>query len=150
MRDCKSFDATLGEVGRDTGATSETPNPAPRVHALPSSVEDDAGAGGGAYLWDRASRWVPEPDPPETAIEAPSPPPEPPPSGDLVDIAAELALAGATTPDELNRSRRRFSWENHPDRHPDWPERLANRRVAIANMLIDRALENLARSRRTR
>ena len=30
-------------------------------------------------------------------------------------------------------------WVNHPDRRPDAPRELANRRVAIANMLLDRA-----------
>jgi hypothetical protein len=39
-------------------------------------------------------------------------------------------------------------WENHPDRNPELPASLANRRVAIANMLVDRALETLPRPQR--
>jgi hypothetical protein len=58
-------------------------------------------------------------------------------------IAAELGLARALTREQLKRARRRFMWENHPDRHPDAPRDLANRRVAIANMLIDCAEEAL-------
>ncbi len=148
MRDRKSFEITLGDVGREAGDVPETPPSPPRWPDPPPRGEEEAGAGGGAYLWDRASRWVPEPDPPEAPAVEPPTPPEPPPSGDPADIAAELALAELATPDELNRLRRRFCWENHPDRHPDWPQRLANRRVAIANMLIDRALESLARPKR--
>ncbi len=39
-------------------------------------------------------------------------------------------------------------WANHPDRRPDAPRELANRRVAIANMLLDRAEAALAGKRR--
>lgn len=56
-------------------------------------------------------------------------------------IACELALPGNADPARLHSLRRRFMWANHPDRRPDLPRDLANRRVAIANMLIDRALE---------
>ncbi len=68
------------------------------------------------------------------------------PSDDADSIAAELGLTGALTHDELNRARRRFMWNNHPDRRPDVPRELANRRVAIANMLVDRAQSALARA----
>jgi len=39
----------------------------------------------------------------------------------------------------LTRLRRRYMWANHPDRCADAPRERANRRVGIANMLIDRA-----------
>jgi hypothetical protein len=39
-------------------------------------------------------------------------------------------------------------WNNHPDRRPDVPRELANRRVAIANMLVDRAQSALVARRR--
>jgi hypothetical protein len=97
-----------------------------------------------AELWDQALDWIAEPregaDAPGTAS---------PPSDDPDSIAAELGLTGALTHDELNRARRRFMWNNHPDRRPDAPRELANRRVAIANMLVDRAHGALARRRRS-
>jgi hypothetical protein len=54
-----------------------------------------------------------------------------------------LGLTSFSTSDEFHRARRRFMWRNHPDRRPEIPAALANRRVAIANMLIDRALKGL-------
>ena len=39
-------------------------------------------------------------------------------------------------------------WANHPDRRPDAPHDLVNRRVAIANMLLDRAKAALAGKKR--
>lgn len=56
-------------------------------------------------------------------------------------IASELGLSGIADPANLHSLRRRFMWANHPDRRPDLPRDLATRRVAIANMLIDRALK---------
>ncbi len=65
---------------------------------------------------------------------------EPLPSDATDAIASELALSGIADPERLRALRRRFMWANHPDRRPDLPRALADRRVAIANMLIDRAL----------
>ncbi len=65
-------------------------------------------------------------------------------------IARELGLPDAATPDALQRARRRFMWRNHPDRRQDIPADLANRRVAIANMLVDRALAEFAGRRQRR
>ena len=95
-------------------------------------------------LWDQALDWIAEP---QEAGDAPSA--ATPPSDDPDSIAAELGLTGALTHDELNRARRRFMWNNHPDRRPDVPRELANRRVAIANMLVDRAQRALAQPRRS-
>jgi hypothetical protein len=67
-------------------------------------------------------------------------------SEDPETIARELGLEHAKTEDDLNRARRRFMWRNHPDRRDEAQRGLADRRVAIANMLIDRAREKLARS----
>jgi hypothetical protein len=39
-------------------------------------------------------------------------------------------------------------WRNHPDRHRESQRASATRRVAIANMLLDRAQARLARGRR--
>lgn len=123
------------------------------VHA-PSFNEPNATIEAGAHsLWDHASAWVPEPEPEQPPVAPPPPPPpapRPPPSIDVGAIAKELNLACLSTMDELNRLRRRFCWLNHPDRYPDIPAEIANRRVAIANMLIDRAIENLAKPPRAR
>ena len=64
------------------------------------------------------------------------------------EVAAELGLSRASTPEELHRLRREFMWRNHPDRRPDLSAQWSNARVAVANMLIDRALEALASRRR--
>ena len=38
-------------------------------------------------------------------------------------------------------------WDNHPDRRRDLDRDLANRRVALANMLLDRARLGLRKRR---
>ena len=61
-------------------------------------------------------------------------------SGDTsIDIAAELGLSAALTLDQLTSCWRDFVWRNHPDRQPVAARERANRRVAIANTLYDRA-----------
>ena len=92
--------------------------------------------------WDQAFDWIAEPQDAAGAPKMASAP-----SDDAEAIAAELGLTGALTHDELNRARRRFMWNNHPDRRPDVPRELANRRVAIANMLLDRAQSALTERR---
>jgi hypothetical protein len=78
----------------------------------------------------------------QQAFEEFAPAPPPLPSADEGAIAAELSLSQVRDASGLHALRRRFMWENHPDRRPDLPRDLANRRVAIANMLIDRALRH--------
>jgi hypothetical protein len=99
---------------------------------------DEAGA-----AWDQALAFVESTRAPPAAAPAP-PPPATPPSDDPDAIAAELDLAAAINASDLRRARRRFMWANHPDRRPDVSPALANRRVAIANMLVDRAEAALA------
>ena len=72
------------------------------------------------------------------------------PNDDVETVRQELALSGPLSSAELHAARRRFMWDNHPDRRPDWPRDLANRRVALANMLIDRALRDLDAERQAR
>jgi hypothetical protein len=55
-------------------------------------------------------------------------------------IAEELGLRPGLSPRELNASRRAFALANHPDRVPTASRDEANRRMTIANILIDRAL----------
>jgi hypothetical protein len=93
--------------------------------------------------WDQALDWIGEPQEVVTAPKATDAPSDNPDS-----IAAELGLAVALTRDDLNRARRQFMWRNHPDRRPDVPRDVANRRVAIANMLVDRAKVALAERQR--
>ncbi len=125
----------FGRVGRLLGYPFAT---------LAPPIEPDAGEKHDpAEPWDQALDWIAEPQ------DASSPPRITNAPSDNVDaIAAELGLTGALTHGELNRARRRFMWNNHPDRRPDVPRELANRRVAIANMLVDRAQSALAARRR--
>lgn len=46
---------------------------------------------------------------------------------------------------ELSRLRRRFAFENHPDRTPAAERISASRRLAIANDLVDLAIQNAHR-----
>jgi hypothetical protein len=56
-------------------------------------------------------------------------------------IAGELGITDQMSRTELTRLRRRFAFDNHPDR-VDYLERdAATRRMMIANMLIDGAMK---------
>jgi len=60
-------------------------------------------------------------------------------------IAEELGLHEHLSADELQKRRRLFARKNHPDRfHPEQRD-LATHRMTIANMLIDRELQQRAR-----
>jgi hypothetical protein len=60
------------------------------------------------------------------------------------EVAEELALTAVETEASLNEKRRRFAKINHPDRvAPQWRDS-ATIRMTIANLLIDRAIENLS------
>lgn len=87
---------------------------------------------------------------PEQAIEAP-PPPEPAMPAHLAriapeEIAAELAISSADTQQALNEKRRAFAKANHPDGVAQSFRDNANRRMTIANLLIDEALRRLPRA----
>jgi hypothetical protein len=139
-----SFESVLDEFERPADEAEELAlaesalSAAFAAFAPPIDFEPQARAA--ADRWDLALDWIA--DPPELAAR-----PAAAPSVDPDVIAAELGLAWAMSRDDLKRARRRFMWENHPDRRPDAPPELANRRVAIANMLIDRADQAL-RARR--
>jgi hypothetical protein len=140
-----AFSQILDEVVRSDdlerrfGPVGATPGRPFASFAAPFA-HDAKGQYGPTEGWDQALDWIAEPQEaaPAAAIARP-------PSDDPDSIAAELGLSSARTHDELNRARRRFMWNNHPDRRPDVPCELANRRVAIANMLVDRAQRALAR-----
>jgi len=149
-----SFGSVLAEVEGEVG----DPERIARPHVYPFAAVDppgDAAVAPPASAWDQAFAWVetagePPADSlrPERVPTAPRAEPTPPMTDDPEAIAAELRLSDATTLAELRRVRRRFMWANHPDRRPNASRDLANRRVAIANMLIDRAEAALASPRR--
>ncbi len=65
-------------------------------------------------------------------------------STDPHDIALELGIGSLHTIADLDRARRRFAFENHPDRlAPHLRERAAER-MGIANGLIDTAKATMA------
>jgi hypothetical protein len=73
----------------------------------------------------------------------PAPPTTVPPTpvGDHDGVARELGLTPEMTAKELERARREFALANHPDRVVPLHRDLATRRMTLANMLIDRALQ---------
>ncbi len=156
-----SFGSVLAEVENGIG----DPDRIARPLGYPFAAVDPPieAADGPTGAWDQALAWVEaageppqgEPTLPPVApaarrFDSVAPPSEPiaPLTDDPDAIAAELGLTGAPSLADLNRARRRFMWANHPDRRPDAPRELANRRVAIANMLLDRAEAALAGKKR--
>jgi hypothetical protein len=108
------------------------------------SIDDRPPTTGGGSPWDAALDWIDEQDEPAPKLESPIP------AGDSAEaILGELGLIENLTHDELNQVRRLFMWRNHPDRHSESERERATRRVAIANMLVDRAQARLISSRRT-
>ncbi|MBY5607631.1 hypothetical protein HFO32_07775 [Rhizobium leguminosarum] len=82
---------------------------------------------------------------------AAAPPPEPVMPDHLAriapeEIAAELAIAAADTQQTLNEKRRAFAKANHPDGVAELFRDNANRRMMIANLLIDEAMRRLPHS----
>jgi len=59
-------------------------------------------------------------------------------------VAEELALDPGLSVDDLQRIRRKFALDNHPDRVAPWLREEATRRMTMANMLIDQALKRRA------
>ncbi|MBY3365757.1 hypothetical protein [Rhizobium laguerreae] len=82
---------------------------------------------------------------------AAAPPPEPVMPDHLAriapeEIAAELAIAAADIQQTLNEKRRAFAKANHPDGVAELFRDNANRRMMIANLLIDEAMRRLPHS----
>lgn len=132
-----AFETALENAARDELVFDE-PLPAPPSLGFAGLISSlDPAPAASHSLWEFAAAWTPEADPPPPA-------PEPPrPSARPQDIADEIALAGLRTPADIARARRRFMWDNHPDRRGDLDRALANQRVATANMLLDQALAAL-------
>jgi hypothetical protein len=107
------------------------------------TLDDRPATAGGGSAWDEALDWIEESDEPTAVIEAPRPADE-----SAEAILAELGLSEQPTYDELNQARRLYMWRHHPDRLGEAQRESATRRVAIANMLIDRAQARLISVRR--
>jgi len=138
-----AFDAALENAEpREPAPPAPSRGFAELVPDLPAPPQQGAG---NHSLWEFAAAWTPEADAPPPR---PAPPTPPRPSGRPEDIAGELGLRALKTPVDVARIRRRFMWENHPDRRKDLDRDLANRRVAIANMLLDWALASLLKRAR--
>jgi hypothetical protein len=158
-----SFGSVLAEVENSGGDPERIVRPLGYPFAAVDPLAE--AADGPTSAWDQALAWVEAAaEPPQAEPSAPlvepaarrfdsvAPPSEPiaPLTDDPDAIAAELGLSDALTLAQLNLVRRRFMWANHPDRRPDAPHDLVNRRVAVANMLIDRAEAALTANRRRR
>ncbi len=136
-----AFDEILADVGR------------PRSRDQRSDGRLPNAAAGAAFpfierVWREASAWPNEAaffdvdEPPPTAVE-------PPLSDDPEVIARELGLDQALSEKDLGRARRLFMWRHHPDRCEESQRAHADRRVAVANMLVDRERARLAGRRRS-
>ena len=141
-----AFERALDEAGRrDNGPDhiGAGPTGGPRMRGV---AFGPAPGSGGKARFGLALDWTDEP-------ADPAPPPQTPRepagrSGDTsIDIAAELGLGLALTLDQLTSRWRDFVWRNHPDRQPVAARERANRRVAIANTLYDRARRERAKAR---
>ena len=146
QRNNSTFSRVLDKVVRSDNSERRfgragMPHGYPFATLAPPVQSDASRECGPSERWDQALDWIAEP---QDAASAPDMAGAP--SDNATLIAAELGLTGALTHDELNRARRQFMWNNHPDRRPDVPRELANRRVAIA---ICSSTARSARSRPT-
>ncbi|MBX5136234.1 hypothetical protein HJB79_04115 [Rhizobium lentis] len=146
------FQSVLERLRAEEEPPEETQAPAAhRVSGLATGLAFDVMQGisvasqriGEAYFDNLAS----EP----AAEEAPPPQPEPVMPNHLAriapeEIAIELAIAAADTQQTLNEKRRAFAKANHPDGFAAPFRDNANRRMMIANLLIDEAMRRLPRS----
>ncbi|ABC91933.1 hypothetical conserved protein [Rhizobium etli CFN 42] len=144
------FQSVLERLKAEEEPAEETQAPAAhRVSGLATGLAFDVMAGisvasqriGEAYFDNLGS---------EPAAEESSPP-EPIMPDHLAriapeEIAAELAIAAADTQQTLNEKRRAFARANHPDGVAEPFRDNANRRMMIANLLIDEAMRRLPQS----
>ena len=141
-----AFERALDEAGRRDNAPDENgagPTGGARVRGVALGLTPGSG---GRARFGLALDWTDEPTDPA--------PPQTPPrepagrSGETsAEIATELGLSAALTLDQLTSRWRDFVWRNHPDRQPVAAREGANRRVAIANTLYDRARRDRAKAR---
>ena len=142
-----AFERALDAAGRRDNAPDDSgagPTGGPRMRGV---AFGPAPGSGGRARFGLALDWTDEP------TDLPPPPQTPPrePAGrsgeTSAEIATELGLSAALTLDQLTSRWRDFVWRNHPDRQPAAAREGANRRVAIANTLYDRARRDRAKAR---
>jgi hypothetical protein len=134
--------AGFGEPGEDDFETSGF-SASPFANAI-FSFDDRPATSGEGSPWDAALAWIEEQDGPAAIVESRQP------AADTAEaILDELGLSENLTFDELNQVRRLYMWRNHPDRQGEAQRESATRRVAIANMLVDRAQARLISNRRS-
>jgi hypothetical protein len=142
-----AFQRALDEAGRKDPAANENgagPTSAPRVRGVAFGAAPGAG---GRARFGLALDWTDEPTDPAPPPQTPSGEPIARSSETSAEIATELGLSAALTLDQLTSRWRDFVWRNHPDRQPVAARERANRSVAIANTLYDRARRELAKAR---
>jgi hypothetical protein len=142
-----AFERALDEADRRDNAPDDSgagPTGGARVRGV---AFGPAPGSGGRARFGLALDWTDEPTDP--ALPPQTPPRESAgrPGETSAEIAMELGLGAALTLDQLTSRWRDFVWRNHPDRQPVAAREGANRRVAIANALYDRARRELAKAR---
>jgi hypothetical protein len=142
-----AFQRALDEARQRDGALDDDGSRFARRPRLRAGVElGPAPSAGGVARFDLALDWTDEPaerpGPPATASAAKG---VRSPEDMSAEIAEELGLGATLTPDELASRWRNFIWRNHPDRQSIDGRARANDRVAIANMLYDRARRERAK-----
>ncbi len=125
------------------GAAAARGSAPPRAGPIVAVDDNGRQAAGGASQWHAALDWLEEQDGRAALVESASAADE----GEEA-ILAELGVTEELTDQELNRLRRLYMWLNHPDRHRESQRASATRRVAIANMLLDRAQSRLTAKQR--
>lgn len=124
------FDRVLDAVNRESRAHARAAFVNPLAAAAPPLGEGPRPVSAIAGAFDDAMAWTGEAA--LAGAEAIA-------GDDIETVARELGALAGLSRDDLTRLRRRYMWANHPDRCADAPRERANRRVGIANMLIDRA-----------
>jgi hypothetical protein len=144
-RGSDAFQRALDEAGRNDRAPNDSGWASARGPRMRGVAFGGGPGAGGKARFGLALDWTDEP------ADRPAPPPSREPavgSGDTPsEIAAELGLGPVLTLDQLTSRWRDFVWRNHPDRQPPDARERANARMAIANMLYDRARRELAKAR---
>jgi len=130
-RDARGFDEILEAVGRKAAAADagERAAAAYRGRIVLACLLDEADEAARPTHETLTELYVERQQPPQTV------------QADYAAVAEELGLAPSLTPRQLNALRRSFARSHHPDRVAPPLREEATRRMAIANILIDRALE---------
>ena len=116
----------------EAGATP--PRHARSVYPIDTSLESGAQSSDSLDAAEALSRIYADDGVPAAA------PPQP--ACNRETIAGELRLTPELTARDLERIRREFALANHPDRVAPFHRDLATRRMTLANMLIDQALQD--------